>query len=358
MPDVNPSETQVSEHDLVKKFARDEIGLSDLPPSLRKQLLDGTYRPEAEPAPEAKPSEPEPSPEAESSEVGQAPESAPSEPTETPESKPSKKEKRKPLTLEEARQAALDRANQLNTWEQRQKAHLHKMQNDPVYRSKWFQDNNIPVPVEPAKAKPDIWSDDFHQQQAKMLAETQAELQAIKAEKEMQKIYRQVENFARGKGFELQSSVEEIDNAARLLESSGLKGEAQEAELVRIGFDAEDVKVYGTLVKVQQHQVAEGLKDMDLAWYDWQRLNGGVPAPRKKASVDDTDLADRERRARKMEEVLSHPTTLPNQRAMSADQGLTPEYAMKWLDAHPDTALYSEEDNKVWARIKTLMGIR
>jgi hypothetical protein len=357
MPEATPTEGTPSEQDLVKQFALGKIGLDALKPETQASILGGTYEPNAEPAAPQAEAVTE-TPEAQPSEVGQTPEPAPAQDAPAPKPTP---EPRKKRTVEELRELALARANKLNELEQAEKSRLHKLQTDPIFRAKWFQENNIPMPTEAPKAKPDIWSDDFHQGQAQQVESLRAELEAIKQEKAMQSVYRSVELFARKQGHEFQAPLAELNQAAVLVENSGKKGQDALQELVRLGFDDADVQMYDRMVQVQQTMVERGYPDMDIAYYDWQRRNNsGAPAVRQQAvGVADAEAEDRAKRARKMEEVLAHPATLSTQRAMTGEQGITPEYAGKWLDAngHRINDLTPEEQ-RVWTQIKNIIGIR
>jgi hypothetical protein len=334
-----------SEEELIKAFQSGSIELSEMPQALQQKLLYGDD-------PKSEPKEEEP---VVTDEIADDAEDAKKE--ETPA-----KPKHHKRTKEETSQLLLERANKINELVQGQKKHEHKMATDPSYRADYLKKFNVELPEPAAPAKLDVWSDEHHLSTAKRLEAAEAKLAEITNREAAQAVYQGMEKFAKKSvGYEFQAGLAEIDTATKALEVK-LGREPTNAELEGLGFDTEDVEVFDRLVKVQKFQQAKGLEDLDTAWYVYERLHGTVGLPKKStedSAEAETETPDDDGVARKarMAEVLQHPKMLSNQRAKTADQGMTAEYAMRWLTSHPDPTLYSEQEYQTYARIKRMQGI-
>lgn len=356
MTDATHSEAPVSEIDLAKKFARQEIAFDELPKVVRDKILGLSKDPLAD-LPDA---DPEPGPKDE----GTAPEAKPSgtetdpgpEPAAKPEPK-AKDGKKKFDNLDAAREELLLRANKINDLEQKHKAHEHRYVTDPVYRSKWNSEHGIPNTTEAPKAKPDVWSDDFHLTQAQRLEQLEARQAALDAREKAEATYGEFDQFAKKKlGHTFKTPLKELDRVVQMLEASGKTYTPE--ELKAVGFDGDDVQAYDTLQAVNKLKAEGNYPTLGGAYADWIDLNGGAPVHKKtEPGIADAESADRAKRKDKMEQVLAHATTLPNQRAIGAEMGITPEYAQRWLETHRNVDMYSDEDKATLKRIRTILGI-
>jgi len=351
---AQPEGTASDELALVKAFQEGQKELSELPESLQQKLLNGP----------SINTEGDQDDDADSQDEGNAEpvDSKQKADLQKPEAK-KKRDKHKKPTPEEKSKVLLERANKINELEQEKRRHEHKMQNDAVYRAEYLKKFGINVAQsQTTDTEVDVWDEEFHKTTAKKLAETEARLAAFEAERQTAQLYRQLESSARKiTGHTFQAPIAEMDTALKALEVKLGKAPDLE-ELEKIGFESDDVAMYGRLVEVQKLQYDKKLEDFETAWYVYEKINGPLSIDGDADDGDDSadsdpELTDRETRKAKMAKVMGHPSILSNQRAKTGDQGMTPAYAFKWLANHRDPDLFSEQDQKIYARIIQTPGL-
>ena len=179
----------------------------------------------------------------------------------------------------------------------------------------------------------------------------------MRQEKELTVIYSQLEGFAKKQGYVFDSSISEIDRAVKALENSNGRAPTP-TEIANFGFEQEDVEMYNTLVDVQSMQHQKGYPTFESAWYDNQRTQGKAFTPNSSTDAAPSyDELDQSARMNKMKQALGQPKVMGNQRSAQADKGLTPEYAMRWYETHPDPDFYSDGDMEVHRKIQKMQGL-
>jgi hypothetical protein len=344
------------EAQLIDQFSKGEISLRDLPQGLQDQLLNGSAV--EQPVEEPTATDPQPPQEAEPVE-----EPTQEEPAEEPKPEAEKKQKRQKKSVEELRKLALERADKINALQQQQKAHEHRLRTDAAYRAEYFQKLGVEAPaVAGQKVEPSqVWTDEHQVKTAQTLAEMKAELDTMRKEREMSRLYSDLEKFATKEvGHQFDAPVSEIDRAVRLLEATSGKEPSRE-DIAALGFDDADVEVYDRFVKVTKFQSQSGYPTFESAWHDYGRLHGQITrkAVQKPdaGTMPDLEEADRVARRERMEKALQTPKLMTTQRALQADQGMTPDFAQRWLATHPEPRNYNDEDRQTWGRIQKLLGI-
>lgn len=333
--------------------------LSDLPPELAEKMNEMLV------------SGVPPIQEETSAPTAQNPEQNPPEPEtekKAEEGKPSAQEKprrRKALSLEEARQLALERGDTINQLRQKGENLQRRLLTDPAFRMQWIKENGgvaetfAPSPT-PKNQDVDVWNDDFQRRQSEELSKLRREVDQMTQQKALRGYYRQLESFmAKNEDFAFQADLEELDSAVKAFASANGKS-PESKDLEALGFDREDAEKFLLLCEVNQKQENEKYPTFSGAWADYrlehpEKFRKQVD-PQPKAQEQVSDL---EKRREAMARIMGMPKVQRGNAAASPDNGMTREESLRWLNKHKndDPANFSKADRETWQKVQRLLGL-
>jgi len=270
-----------------------------------------------------------------------------------------RRDKHQKKTPEQLRELALERANLVNQQKQQHEAYLRKLKTDPKFRAQQAKEQGW-------TPGGDVWSDDHQNSLAKEVLELKTKLAAREtadvareSESALRKVCEDMEQQAETLiGHKFEAPVSEIDQAVKRFADMHEGREPTVEELGKLGFDLDDAETFVHMVNAQKLMHSEGFRSYRAAWNAYAEDNDLSPASPASVPGVPTSPEDKDRQARRdrMDSVLGKPKLMESQRAAVAEQGLTKEYALRWLEAHKDPEMYSPKDLETYNRIMRMQG--